>query len=280
MAEQYDSAIIFLMKTKEEEKEYFRKYYLKNKEKLDKLNSEYYLNNKKNISELASVYRKVNKEKIAKEKAEYAEVNKEKILKYKSEYYIKNKELISKKAAAYRIIHKEEISKRDAIRRNKNKEKISKQKAIYREKNRDKILLSKNRYSKANKEKINKYALDKYYSDDIYRFKEQIKNLIRISFKRCGFKKTSRTADILGCEYDEFRLYLESKFESWMNWENKGNWNGTPIEINVAWDIDHIIPLSTAVTEEDVIRLNHYTNLQPLCSYTNRHIKRDRLDYK
>jgi hypothetical protein len=33
-------------------------------------------------------------------------------------------------------------------------------------------------------------------------------------------------------------------------------------------------------TEEDVFKLNHYTNLQPLCSYINRNIKRDRLDYK
>jgi hypothetical protein len=41
------------------------------------------------------------------------------------------------------------------------------------------------------------------------------------------------------------------------------------------WDIDHIIPISSAESEDDVIRLNHYTNLQPLCSYTNRYIKRD-----
>lgn len=44
-------------------------------------------------------------------------------------------------------------------------------------------------------------------------------------------------------------------------------------------DIDHIIPVSTAKKYEDVIKLNHYTNLQPLCSYVNRVIKRDRLDY-
>ena len=25
----------------------------------------------------------------------------------------------------------------------------------------------------------------------------------------------------------------------------------------------------------DLIKLNHYTNLQPLCSYINRHIKRN-----
>ena len=60
-----------------------------------------------------------------------------------------------------------------------------------------------------------------------------------------------------------------------MNWENKGNWNGIPKTVNVAWDIDHIIPLDTAKCEADVIRLNHWTNLQPLCSYTNRIIKRN-----
>lgn len=56
-----------------------------------------------------------------------------------------------------------------------------------------------------------------------------------------------------------------------MNWENRGLYNG---ELNYGWDIDHIIPLSSARTEEDVIRLNHYTNLQPLCSKMNRDIKR------
>ena len=43
-----------------------------------------------------------------------------------------------------------------------------------------------------------------------------------------------------------------------MTWENKG-----------AWHIDHIIPTCTAKTEEDLIRLNHYTNLQPLWAEEN-----------
>ena len=28
--------------------------------------------------------------------------------------------------------------------------------------------------------------------------------------------------------------------------------------------MDHIIPISSAETEEDIYRLNHYTNFQPL----------------
>ena len=57
-----------------------------------------------------------------------------------------------------------------------------------------------------------------------------------------------------------------------MSWENYGKYNG---EIDFGWDIDHIIPLSSAKTEEDIIKLNHYTNLQPLCSFINRTVKRD-----
>jgi len=57
-----------------------------------------------------------------------------------------------------------------------------------------------------------------------------------------------------------------------MNWDNRGLYNGKE---NYGWDIDHIIPLSSAKTIEDLIKLNHYTNLQPLCSFKNRCIKRD-----
>ena len=43
-----------------------------------------------------------------------------------------------------------------------------------------------------------------------------------------------------------------------MNWDNHGEWH-----------IDHIIPLSSANTEEELIKLCHYTNLQPLWAEDN-----------
>lgn len=48
-------------------------------------------------------------------------------------------------------------------------------------------------------------------------------------------------------------------------------------ELNFGWDIDHIIPTSSAKTEKDIYKLNNYTNLQPLCSKINRDIKRDNI---
>ena len=61
-----------------------------------------------------------------------------------------------------------------------------------------------------------------------------------------------------------------------MDWDNKGFYDG---ELNHGWDIDHIIPLDSAKNEEEIIKLNHYNNLQPLCSKKNIIDKNRKLDY-
>lgn len=65
-----------------------------------------------------------------------------------------------------------------------------------------------------------------------------------------------------------------------MNWDNQGNPKDGILEPNKTWDIDHIIPLNSAKNEEELLKLCHYTNLQPLCSYINRCIKKHNIDYK
>lgn len=35
------------------------------------------------------------------------------------------------------------------------------------------------------------------------------------------------------------------------------------------WQIDHIVPTSIAKTKEEIILLNHYTNLRPLWNLEN-----------
>ena len=109
-------------------------------------------------------------------------------------------------------------------------------------------------------------------ADPLFKLKKNTRNLINYSFTKNGYFKASKTEQILGCTYQEFKDYLESKFEHWMNWENKGLYKINTY--NYGWDIDHIIPLDTAITVEDIVRLNHYTNLQPLCSKVNRDIKK------
>ncbi len=131
-----------------------------------------------------------------------------------------------------------------------------------------------------NKDKLktikNRYKLKKYNDDALFKLKENVRNLIRSSIVSIGKKKNTKTELILGCSFEEFKKHIESLWEPWMNWDNKGNPKDGIYGLNKTWDIDHIIPISTAKTEDDVIRLNHYSNYQPLCSYNNRFIKKNK----
>jgi hypothetical protein len=191
-------------------------------------------------------------------------------------YYLKNKEVILSKQKEY---YKNNQSKIIEYQKNytiNNKEKIKEYKKDYSKNNKEIISLGDKNYYIKNKEIIRKkqqnYKSNRMKTDYFFKLKENLSSLIRISFKNKGFKKNSKTINILGCSFEEFKDYLESKFEVWMDWENRGLYNSNP---NYGWDIDHIIPISSAKSEEDIIKLNHYSNLQPLCSYVNRVIKRN-----
>ena len=189
---------------------------------------------------------------------------------YLKNYYLINKQLIKENSKKYYDKNSDIILKKQKIHRSKNETKIIRKKYSknYTEKNKD-ILNAKSRIKK-------KY---KRQNDPLYKLITYVRSMTLKAIKTNGYTKKSKTFELIGLTKEEFYTYIESKFESWMNWNNRGDWNGIPTEINTAWDVDHIIPISSAKTEEELIKLCHYTNLQPLCSYTNRNIKRAKLDF-
>ena len=118
------------------------------------------------------------------------------------------------------------------------------------------------RYSKK-KEEINQkrrdYTINRKQSDPMYKLMCNIKSSIAKVIGRGGYKKRSRTHDILGCDFQTFHDHIERQFTKGMSWDKVGP------EIH----IDHIIPLATAKTEADILALNHYTNLRPLWAKDN-----------
>lgn len=116
---------------------------------------------------------------------------------------------------------------------------------------------SKRTYQKHGK-RISKERYEKVKSDPIQYLKVLMRRRIRGILQSKNLNKKLPSKDIVGCEYNELKLYLESKFIDGMNWENQG-----------AWHIDHIIPLSSAQTEEEIYKLCHFTNLQPLWALDN-----------
>ena len=86
----------------------------------------------------------------------------------------------------------------------------------------------------------------------------RIRSRIHTAFIRNNYTKRSCIFDIIGCTFEELKIHLEKQFHSGMSWQNRSEWH-----------IDHIIPLASAKTEEDVIRLNNFTNLRPLWAKDN-----------
>jgi len=86
-------------------------------------------------------------------------------------------------------------------------------------------------------------------------------NLGTRTFKFFKYKKWNKgksTEQLIGCDYESAHKHLERQFTKGMNWSNQGEWH-----------IDHIIPLASANTKEELIKLCHYTNLQPLWAEDN-----------
>lgn len=112
-------------------------------------------------------------------------------------------------------------------------------------------------YAKSNRDKRNTYAT-KYYSEPIKRLCRNTRSRIRGWMREAGFKKTSKAQTYVGCSWDFLRAHLEAQFQPGMTWENYGEWH-----------VDHIVPLASAKSEADVMRLCHYSNLQPLWAFDN-----------
>jgi hypothetical protein len=146
----------------------------------------------------------------------------------------------------------------------KNKENKKKYDLNYRINNKEKRNESLKKYYIKNNIKINerrkKYNSKRKKEDYVYKFKCNVRSLISKSFKRGvnQFKKTASTESILQCNIKDFKAHIEKQFTEGMSFDNHGDWH-----------LDHIIPLASAKTEDEVIKLNHYTNFQPLWAIDN-----------
>lgn len=184
---------------------------------------------KKCISKKDSVYRKRSKQKRKEYDIKFREENKEYFKNYHKSYYQKNRNKIIEYGKEYR---------------KQNKQALAAKKVEYNQKNRKK---------KAEHER------NRYKTDILYYLKKSFRRSTLLSFKRNGFSKKSKTFQILGCSYEDFKSHIEKQFQEGMTWNNRGK----------VWHLDHIIPHSLGITKEEIVSLNHYKNFQPLFAKDN-----------
>lgn len=177
---------------------------------------------------------------------------------YYKKYIEENKDYYKK----YREENKDYYKKKNKKWKEDNKNKIKEYSKVYYDENRHRILEYSKVYREENKDYFNKYYRKRISNDPLYKLRINMRNLIRSSLRNNGYKKNSKTNNILGCSYEELLDHL-----------NNNKYGFVYGDENL--DIDHIIPLSKATTKDEIIKLNHYSNLQLLPAEYNRHIKRD-----
>jgi hypothetical protein len=99
---------------------------------------------------------------------------------------------------------------------------------------------------------------ERYKTDSIFKLKVTMRVRIYEALTRTKHPKKGSTFEYIGCDIHTLRTHLETQFKDNMSWDNYGEWH-----------VDHIIPLSSAKNEEELIKLCHYTNLQPLWAIDN-----------
>lgn len=120
---------------------------------------------------------------------------------------------------------------------------------------------SKENY-KSNPDEYKKRAKKNHYKrmeiDVVYKLKSRYRTRVYQAFKLNNWKKDNKSSVLLGCDVDIAKKHIENQFIEGMSWENWGEWH-----------IDHIKPLASAKTKNELEKLFHYSNLQPLWKEDN-----------
>ena len=162
---------------------------------------------------------------------------------YNREYRQNNKEILSQKNKEWIEKNSEHIKERRKKYYILNKENINNKYTKWYQENKEHKLKMNNKRTK-----------ERYHIDGFFRMTKVIRTRVSHSIKN----KNMSTKDILRCSWKTFKQHIEQQFTEGMDWNNQGKWH-----------YDHIVPISSAKTEEDVYRLNHYTNFQPLWAEDN-----------
>lgn len=104
-----------------------------------------------------------------------------------------------------------------------------------------------------NSEKARKRESARSQRDPSYRMYRNVQ-------RRSGHALSGKASpvDAIGCDHQKLRWYIEQQFRLGMDWSKYGQ-----------WEVDHIVPLSAARSRYDVVKLCHFTNLQPLWKREN-----------
>jgi hypothetical protein len=176
------------------------------------------------------------------------------------EYWVTPEHFDRLKAKKYAWRQKHLHREREAAKkwRAANLEKSRASALKYARKNKEAVQQQRREYTKKNRERSREYRKELRKKNPLVALRMNLRSRMWAAFIRQRFKKPANTEAILGATVADVRQHLEAQFQPGMSWENYGDWH-----------VDHIIPLASAKTVEEVVALCHHTNLQPLWAAEN-----------
>ncbi|AZM38565.1 hypothetical protein EJP75_08405 [Acinetobacter baumannii] len=192
----------------------------------------------------------------------YRNENPEKVSEAKKQSYLKKSDYYKQMHKVYKENNAEAIRERAKFYREENHAKIRARDNAYKARNREKIRKRQLEYQRENNLRINayrsRYKKERRSIDKLFAIKENMRARFRFELAKRGEEQLIKANQYLGCSWIFLRDYLAEKFIDGMSWENYGDWH-----------VDHVIPLASAKSKEELIRLWHYSNLQPLWASDN-----------
>jgi hypothetical protein len=118
------------------------------------------------------------------------------------------------------------------------------------------------KYSKSPQYKkfISKYYKKRMKEDINFKLSHNLRNRVRTMLKKNKGKRAGSAVRDLGCSIEEFKKYIESKFQDGMTWGNYGKWH-----------LDHVKPLASfdLTNRTQFLEACNYMNYQPLWALDN-----------
>ena len=177
----------------------------------------------------------------------WREKNPEKVREYHKAYREENREKRRECKKAHYENNREKYLEYQKARRENNPEKERERHKSYREKNPEKV-----------REQQKAYRKKRLRTDPLFALQLTLRSRTRAAFKNKGFKKGTKTQRMLGCSWEMLKDHIESQFSKGMTWANRGEWH-----------VDHIVPLASGRTVEELEKLAHFSNLRPMWAGDN-----------
>lgn len=194
------------------------------------------------------------RESARKRSKKYRDANPEKVLASVRSWQIRNPEKVREIDRKRQIRCRERRLQQIKERRRKNPEQARAIQQRYKEKNPEKF------------RELRRLSQARMLKNNIgYKLKSALRKRLVSAIQRKRIKKKGCSISAaLGCSIENFKIYLESRWEPGMSWDNYGKGKGK-------WQIDHEIPCAIFDLSKPnhVRRCFHFSNLQPMWSHEN-----------